>query len=480
MGLKVLLVDDEYIVLKGLEIMLGEQKEIALEIMTAMDAVDAMEKLADWCPDVIIADINMPEIDGLTMLEQISGAHPQCRFIIVSGYEDQEYLKRALKLHVADYLTKPVDKAYLIRRLKGIGEEKQAQIKNMLLKIRLMLFSGGQFQEQDLTRDEIKRLFPNPWFALCAAGIPSFEAEKLQPGIAAYFDNCYVFSHNNWSVFLLNYSVRIGVKELRTLLQRTFAGMACGISLFSEEEGIQNIFLPYQRALCDLVLSFLPAEAAVRERIAVRISEHTLQPAIRVLMFEYSITDYINEVCNPDWDIILIFLLVFTEALAANILIAGISLSPETIRQLYQQQAETVHDKRTLCAFMEKSLNFWYDSFTPAEQEQYSSKIAMACEYMEMHYEQDIALEQVAEYISINPSYLSYIFKKETGSTFLQYLTNIRLQKACRLMTDNPELSLDDVAAKTGYHSTSYFHKIFRSRFGMSPRQWLQRGHRHT
>ena len=142
-------------------------------------------------------------------------------------------------------------------------------------------------------------------------GFLLFEAEKLQPGIAAYFDNCYVFSHNNWSVFLLNYSVRIGVKELRTLLQRTFAGMACGISLFSEEEGIQNIFLPYQRALCDLVLSFLPAEAAVRERIAVRISEHTLQPAIRVLMFEYSITDYINEVCDPDWDIILIFLLVF-------------------------------------------------------------------------------------------------------------------------------------------------------------------------
>ena len=161
-------------------------------------------------------------------------------------------------------------------------------------------------------------------------------------------------------------------------------------------------------------------------------------------------------------------------------MIAGISLSPETIRQLYQLQAETVHDKRTLCAFMEKSLNFWYDSFTPAEQEQYSSKIAMACEYMEMHYEQDIALEQVAEYISINPSYLSYIFKKETGSTFLQYLTNIRLQKACRLMTDNLELSLDDVAAKTGYHSTSYFHKIFRNRFGMSPRQWLQREHRHT
>ena len=129
------------------------------------------------------------------MLEQISGAHPQCRLIIVSGYEDQEYLKRALKLHVADYLTKPVDKAYLIRRLKEIGEEKQAQIKNMLFENKAdavfgRTVSGAGFP----TKDEIKRLFPNPWFALCAAGIPAFEAEKLQPGIAAYFDNCYVFS----------------------------------------------------------------------------------------------------------------------------------------------------------------------------------------------------------------------------------------------------------------------------------------------
>ena len=74
----------------------------------------------------------------------------------------------------------------------------------------------------------------------------------------------------------------------------------------------------------------------------------------------------------------------------------------------------------------------------------------MACEYMEMHYEQDIALEQVAEYISINPSYLSYIFKKETGSTFLQYLTNIRLQKACRLMTDNPRDIFEGKSCRVG------------------------------
>jgi len=77
--------------------------------------------------------------------------------------------------------------------------------------------------------------------------------------------------------------------------------------------------------------------------------------------------------------------------------------------------------------------------------------------------------------VSINPSYLSYIFKKETDITFLQYLTNVRMQKACELMLSDPGLSLETVSTKTGCHSASYFHKIFRDKFGVIPRQWLLR-----
>ena len=72
MNLNVLLVDDEYFVLKGMEIMIGEQTEVPVKIVTAMDAVDARSRLASFRPDVIIADVNMPETDGLTMLESLS------------------------------------------------------------------------------------------------------------------------------------------------------------------------------------------------------------------------------------------------------------------------------------------------------------------------------------------------------------------------------------------------------------------------
>ena len=117
MILNVLLVDDEYLVLKGLEMILTEQTEAPLKIVTAMDAADALEKLASFRPDVLLTDINMPEANGFELIEQVKQKVPLCRFIICSGYDEQAYLKQALHLHVADYFLKPIDKVLLIRRV---------------------------------------------------------------------------------------------------------------------------------------------------------------------------------------------------------------------------------------------------------------------------------------------------------------------------------------------------------------------------
>ena len=118
MALNVLLVDDEYLVLKGLEIILSEQTETSVKIVTAMDVEDALNKLTSFRPDVIITDINMPESNGFELIKQAQQNFPHCRFIICSGYDEQSYLKQALHLHVDDYLLKPIDKSLLIHRLK--------------------------------------------------------------------------------------------------------------------------------------------------------------------------------------------------------------------------------------------------------------------------------------------------------------------------------------------------------------------------
>lgn len=474
MELNILLVDDEYFVLKGMEIMLGEQTEFPVKIMTAMDAVDAFDRLSSFRPDVIIADVNMPEIDGLSMLERLS-PDSACKYIIVSRYEDQEYLKRALRLHVADYLTKPVDKDYLIQRLKEIFEEKKNRLFHTWMKLRMLLFSGGSDSRTAFSSGELEQFFPFPHLFLCAAALDPQQAEQLKGRLSGYFESVHLFSQNSMAVFLFNYSASIRITDILSILAGLLPS-SFGFSAFTENsvtEMADRLFLHYQEALCHSVLAVLPVSEDTRDEICGLIVRRTLQPAISVIRFDLAVSDYINGIYENGFiPSEKIGLLVFTEALAAYLLIAGIRLPDGTVLQLYQTQLPSVRDKHSLSGFLERTLNFWYDSFTPTEQADCSARIVAARQYIDLHYMEDLSLEQVAEAVSANPSYLSYIFRKETGITFLQYLTNVRLQAACRLLTEQPGLSLEDVASRVGYHSASYFHKIFRSRFGVSPRQW--------
>lgn len=475
--LNILLVDDEYIVLKGLEILLNSQTEVELTIKTAMDAVDALHQLSAWKPDVIIADINMPEIDGLTMLEKVSETLPSCRFLIISGYEDQEYLRRALKLHVDDYLLKPVDKVYLIRRLKEISGQKEHRINNALAKCRLLLFKGQAAANPGFSGQELSELLPWPRLTLFTANLDSANAIPAQRRLSGYFEQICVLSQNNWSVFLLNYSAGIQAEDIRSILKDALPESISGLSVFPEgpvtDTLIHTLPFHYQQALCDMLLCALPVEARTKENMLRLTAQRTLTPAIRVITFEQSAGEYINGAYDNSLDPADNFLLAFTEILAAYILIADINLPVPTIKKLYQSHLAAVHNSRSLCASLEKIRSLGYELYTPAGQAGPSSKTDAACRYIQEHFRQDIALEEVADFVSVNPSYLSFLFKKETGVTFLQYLTNIRLQKACELMSADSGLSLEAVSAACGYHSASYFHKIFRAKFGVSPRQWM-------
>lgn len=272
--------------------------------------------------------------------------------------------------------------------------------------------------------------------------------------------------------------MKLQTEDIRAILAHVLDGSISGIA-DTKQNGEKQAFLEqiafhYQNALCDMLLSILPVSEAAKARAAEKIAAHTLASAVRVITFELSAAAYVNEIYAaaeaPEDN----FLMVFTETLSAYIMIADINLPAASIQKLYQTHVKAVVNERTLAAFLEKSQNLGNDLLTPAEQEAYSSKVDAARAYIAEHYQEDIALEQVAEFVSVNPSYLSYIFKKETGITFLQYLTNVRMQKACQLMTADPGLSLEEIAIRCGYHSASYFHKIFRGKFGVSPRQWLQ------
>lgn len=262
--------------------------------MTAMDAVDAFDRLSSFRPDVIIADVNMPEIDGLSMLERLS-PDSACKYIIVSGYEDQEYLKRALRLHVADYLTKPVDKDYLIQRLKEIFEERKNRLFHTDETSACCCFPGSRFPDRLLFRGA-GTVFPFPHLFLCAAALDPQQAEQLKGRLSGYFESVHLFSQNSMAVFLFNYSASIRIADILSILAGLLPS-SFGFSAFTENsvtEMADRLFLHYREALCRSVLAVLPVSEDTRDEICGLIVRRTLQPAISVIRFDLAVSDYIN------------------------------------------------------------------------------------------------------------------------------------------------------------------------------------------
>jgi two-component system response regulator YesN len=120
--LRLLIVDDEPIILRGLRHMVERARTVFSEIRTASDAYQALDVINDFTPDLVITDIQMPEMDGLEFITQARQRHP-CRFVILTGYDLFDYARQALRLHVNDFLLKPVQHPELVEVLNRTALE---------------------------------------------------------------------------------------------------------------------------------------------------------------------------------------------------------------------------------------------------------------------------------------------------------------------------------------------------------------------
>ena len=115
---KVMLADDENLILQGLENII-EWEELGLEIVNkASNGQEAIDKFKENPVDIVVTDINMPQVTGLELLKELKKINSDVKFIILSGYDDFSYAKKAIELGVENYILKPIDEEELEKTRK--------------------------------------------------------------------------------------------------------------------------------------------------------------------------------------------------------------------------------------------------------------------------------------------------------------------------------------------------------------------------
>lgn len=536
--IKIMIIDDEYYFREALKISLP-WAELGFEICgEAKNGKDALEKLADLNPDIVIVDINMPIMDGLEFAQNVRDAGNNCKMIILTGHSEFNYAKQAVQLGVYNYILKPVDeeelKASLIE-LKGIIE-KEANIKVEvnylkqqvresipLLKEKFLneLIQGSliknnneimkkmvylninihseryqvvtielDYEKDQNWNDEDKQL----WKFAVSNISHEIIAEQFALDMCCDIDDriCIIIGRNaaqnncDFNSLLGNRLELIRASVCKHL------SFTVTIGVGSEKNDLFDIHVSYKESIIALknkltigknkVISYSSvAESELRGNFFT--GEHRSQ-----LLLNMRTADE-NEVRNIIKQVFAkmrtegihheIFTVVCIEMVAVCMeytVEVGLSIKdilPDNKLNIIEeiQSAKSIDDIENLV------VTIFRHTLEMARRNRTSKASKLIDEvkrYIKNNYQNDeLTIDDIARNLFINYTHLCFIFKRDTGVTINEYLTEYRIGKAKELFDSGDTLVLD-VAERVGYADANYFGKCFKKFYGLAPSKYIE------
>lgn len=504
--LNVLLVDDEPLVLEGLKTMIAWERYGFHICGEALSGSEALRMIQDHRPELVITDINMPNLSGLELIEQCNRLLPKPpKFVVLSGYDDFDYARIAMRQKVAEYLLKPIDDediySLLVKLNASLQEERaaeqsqrkqQAFIVNNIINRLIQGESGERLWQQAASAMKIREDSELQCLLVDAAPM----AVDLNAWVASSFpdDRVHAFQDSSGRAGLLVPSeclpgrVEEAAMELHKHVSASagepvlvaISGKGCGIGSIRElyrqaaqvvqvkrGQGRDGLFYfcgDYQGAtkfeahkekldqLLDAVMTghVENIDSCAREFIAsfaCRVPDIELTKAY-VVNLEWIIFERIAELGgDPD---------KLMEELQNGYGFLG-ELADYSMIERYVLQ---------LCVRGASRLN-------ELKRENESNTIFHVIQYVDQEFRSKLQLQELARQFHMNATYLGQLFKKNTGQSFNAYLNEKRIEEAKRLLK-RTQMKISDVALQVGYPNTDYFINKFKLSTGMLPSAYKQ------
>lgn len=484
MGMKtVLIVEDEKMIRQGIKAMIQRSGVPVEVIIECTNGEMALEVIREQKVDVMFTDIRMPKMDGIELVKQMQSCEHVPLTVAISGYDDFSYAVEMLRNGVREYILKPVEREKIAEILQKLNEEivhNQEKVKqNKRLGYQqvkhLMLLESMTEEELGTLEQQYEKEFYECAYAVCATNCK--ERGEMQTDNYIYLSNIegsdiFVVPEETVELLLKNElkdgyvgvsGLHYGLAELRTaylesqkLRKRAFCQNQTIVRMGDETEHVPERLIQEAERLT--------ADAAKLQRVQLIGTERReeLEKVWRRFFYEVK-----NGRITPEQ--------------YENCMVEFFHETAKTYRNAVEEDVETMQRFRDI--FHEDCINIFEERLiawilnlqecigSQLDVNRNSQKIKQAVEYIEQNYASDLNMAVVSNYISMNYSLFSYSFKQYTGSNFVNYLKDIRMREAKRLLAET-DMRIIEISQAVGYENEKHFMKIFKASCGVSPSEY--------
>lgn len=496
MGYHILLVDDERMELEALKSYI-DWKNLGIDrVDTARNGKAAYELILDKQPDIVVTDIQMPVMDGITLARKIYELSQNIKIIFLTGYDEFSYVREAMRVEAIDFLMKPFSEESIaeavgrvkvaIERDKLFHSSVDVWEKRMLQRLCCEMQTSEEELLQELMKgrrgQEERRIYRIIQFHnVVHRNIVNNMQNKLAEIEAVWNDgetlNFLVRDYANvrecadriqkkleeltektYSCIYLSRRVRL--KELRKTYQLLKGWKD---DLFYEECGsikaVEEGMLPEPVRAGGM-------DSEQRKRFCKRLEECIRGGEEEAMgeMLDAFCRFFEDRRTAREWILHDIYWLTFKiEEKFSDI--------DEGERAKIYEQLDRVGSLSELKFLMKSHFGHLAASYGGSVGGKSSFVVRKVMEYVGKNYLRAMTVEEMAEEIHLSSNYIRTIFKEGTGQTILEYITNYRFEKACELL-GNPSYKVKEVSNMVGYENVSYFCSVFTKRYGMSPNEF--------
>ncbi len=485
----VLLVDDEQIILNTLLTSIPWQQLGVDQVLTASDGNAALTLIRNSSVDLLISDIKMPHMDGLELLTHVRSEYPAIHCILLTAYGEFEYAKKAIELGVENYLLKPFKQNELESTIeKALDNIYRSRENNQdLFQNNILL----RWATGNITSDELSERAPffhlNPYLSNYRAVV----IHRLTPqcSLSTFYSRCCAradFPKNSRSFWanreqlVLILSDTAEDAQLADLFKQTADSLHCTdqllIAIGINVDCSEKLPKSYQSARQLLSsVSQTDQNANVLYHQKNRASDQTMlvHELIRAFQSEN------EEMRTQCFDSIFGFLEKYADRYADRfrLLLGNLILlfeqelpeQPQIPAQL-NRRAQLLSSVETQTDFIQAAnelLNCSYLLFR-YYFEKFSPIIQYAVTYIHEHYGESLSIKEFCVKNKMNTAYFGYLFKKDTGMFFNNYLTSYRICSSLPLLL-NTSKSVQEIAKEIGFSSPTYYISCFKKQTGLSP-----------